>query len=354
MPEPAGMRVRLSEVGVRSTAAGVALCGLLAACGQATLTTPPADGQRSQLSTSRGPSAAANRHAAQREALRLLSLARVPPGAVAVSSHPSSLDGPVLGMTAASSLVDRTRFWRVPTGLDATIAWFRAHPPRGLKPSGSSSGGGPAYQGQPAYLMVGVGYSEPDRQGIQDLELAIGVATLPGGGSAIRADGMAIWLDPRPIRDDGPGRRMRVTVAEGCPARDTRAVGVRSPAGRAPDLDTRLLPAATPTAAAVCDFSGMNGHPANGLVRSRLLDQTSARKLARAVGALALGHPLGEVFHCPFADGTASVLAFSYQGRPDVDLWMDRNGCAYVSNGRIMTRVGNLATAVMSGGRAVA
>jgi hypothetical protein len=119
-------------------------------------------------------------------------------------------------------------------------------------------------------------------------------------------------------------------------------------------LGSRLLPAAAPTAALICDYSGMNTHPARHLLRARRLDIHGAQRLATAVGGLALGHPVGEVMHCPFADGTGTVLAFSYDGRPDVDLWLDRNGCAYVSNGRIMTRAGTLAAAVTSAERAAA
>jgi len=339
--EPPGTSARLSHVGTRWSALGLALCPLVAGCGQATLTTSHVPQGRPRVVMPAAQSLDGNRHAAQREATRLLSLTRVPPGAVPTSARPSQLDGPALGMAAATSLVDRTHFWRLPMGIDATMAWIRAHPPRGLKPAGSSSGAGPTYQ------LLGVAYSEPDRLGMEDLELAIGVATLAGGGSAIRADGMAIWLDPRPLRDTSTGRRVRVTIAGGCPARDTGDVGVRLVAGEErPDLDARLLPAVTPTAAVVCDYSGLNGHPANHLLRTHRLDASSARTLTKAVAGLALGHAVGEVFHCPFADGTASVLVFSYANRPDVDLWVERNGCPFVSNGRIISRPGSLGAAL--------
>lgn len=336
----------------------LALGVLVAGCGQATPTTSRVGQVRQQVGAPAAPKSAAqtpagNRQAARREAARLLSLTKVPPGAVTTTAHPSSLDGPALGMAAAASLVDQTRFWRVSTDLASTIAWFRAHPPHGLTAAGSSSGGGPAYRGQPAYQMVGVGYSERDRPGMQELGLAIGVATLPGGGSAIRADGMAIWLDPRPLRDTRAGTRLRVTVDAGCPTRDAGYVGVRPTAGGdGQDLDSRLLPAAAPTAALACDYAGMNGRHEHQLLRTHILDASAAHKLAKAVAGLALGHPVGEIMHCPFADGTATVLAFSYDGRDDVDLWVERNGCAVVSNGRIMTRVGNLGTTLTAAEKA--
>ena len=251
-----------------------------------------------------------------------------------------------MGAAVAKSLVDRTRFWQVPTGFDATMAWIRAHPPQHLQVDGSTSGSGPSYR------MAGVGYSERDRPGMQNLELVIGAATLPGGGTVIRADGMAIWLDPRPLPDERRGKRLAVTVAGGCPRSDTGASDVRPGASNSKDLSERLLPAASPTGALICDYSGMNGHPAGGLLRAAHLAAGAAHRLTRAVGRLSLAHPVGEVFNCPFGDGTASVLAFSFAGRADVDLWLDRNGCAFVANGIITTRAGDLAAAVRSAERA--
>lgn len=315
-------------------AAAAAVFGLLAGCGQAAPSSAPLGPAAQGRLTSAAPSATANRQAAHREADRLLSLVRVPPNAVTVASHPAALDGPALGMAAARSLVDRSRYWHVPAGVDATMAWIRAHRPRGLRLAGTTSGSGPSY------FMLGVGYSEPDRPGMQDLELAIGVATLPGGGSAIRADGMAIWLDPRPLPDSRTGKRLRVTVRTGCPRSDADVVDVRQATGdNSPDLEARLLPAAEPTAALRCDYSGLNGRPAHHLLRSRLLGPAAAGKLARSVSAVSLAHPVGEIFHCPFGDGRATVEALSYPGRPDVDLWQDGSGCAFITNGRIMARV---------------
>jgi len=327
------MAGRLTHVSVRTAVTTAALCGLLGGCGEATLTTARSGLPRQVQVASAVAATAANRQAARRETARLLSLAPVPPGAVAIAARPAGLDGPAMGMDAARSLVDRTRYWRVSSGIEATIAWIRAHPPDGLRASGSTSGAAPSYR------MLGIGYSEPDRRGIQDLELTIGVVTLPAGGSAIRADGMAIWLDARPLRDDRAGKRLRVTVTGGCPRNDKGAVDVQpAAAGNSAGAATRLLPAALPTAAIVCSYSGMNEHPARHLLTARRLGAQAARALAQSVDKLPLGHPVDEVRACPMSDGAATVVALSYRDRPDIDLWQDRNGCTFITNGTIMTR----------------
>jgi hypothetical protein len=46
-------------------------------------------------------------------------------------------------------------------------------------------------------------------------------------------------------------------------------------------------------------------------------------------------HAPGEFFGCPFDDGAAEVIALSYPGRADIDLWVALTGCAFVSNGFI-------------------
>jgi hypothetical protein len=49
-----------------------------------------------------------------------------------------------------------------------------------------------------------------------------------------------------------------------------------------------------------------------------------------------LSHALGGVMSCPFDDGSAELIALSYPGGPDVDLWVLLNGCGGVSNGYIV------------------
>src|SRR5258708_37673561 len=91
--------------------AAVARCVGAAGCGTVRL---PAHepGAPASAPTGRVATAAGNRAAASAEAARLLSLARVPPGAVRLARPPWSLPGPALGRPAVASLVDRVVAWR--------------------------------------------------------------------------------------------------------------------------------------------------------------------------------------------------------------------------------------------------
>jgi hypothetical protein len=45
-------------------------------------------------------------------------------------------------------------------------------------------------------------------------------------------------------------------------------------------------------------------------------------------------------------DGAVAVLAFSYPGRPDVDLWVELRGCTHVGNGYVLGAGWAIATRV--------
>jgi hypothetical protein len=49
-----------------------------------------------------------------------------------------------------------------------------------------------------------------------------------------------------------------------------------------------------------------------------------------------LSHLIGVVYHCPMDQGSEELIALSYRGRPDVDLWVHLDGCGGVSNGYIV------------------
>lgn len=55
-------------------------------------------------------------------------------------------------------------------------------------------------------------------------------------------------------------------------------------------------------------------------------------------------HTDGGSYGCPAAFGTAVVVALSYPGRPDVDLWSETSGCRSVSNGHICVAFATLPT----------
>jgi hypothetical protein len=277
------------------------------------------------------PTAQSNRAATRAEAGRLLALAPVPDGAIPTAQRPAGLDGPALGTPADGSLVDDDRYWIVHEPLATVAAYVRSHRPAGLKQSGSSSSGN--VRGA-TVTSEGIEWSEPDRPYATGLELDEGMAPVAHGASTvIRADGMGIWLDPRPIRDTAKGPRLRVAVAAGCPSSDRGAVAVSNPGS---GLNSALLPAGTPTAGLICEYGGGNIKPVFSLGRSTPLRAAAAVALAKEVRRLPLAHTEVVEVSCPMDDGSIDLVALSYPGRPDVDLWAAANGCATVSNGTIV------------------
>src|SRR3954462_6517431 len=282
-----------------------------------------------------GPSPAAPaspRSRAAAEAHRLLRQATLPPRAVALPSPPSQAAATTgLMMPAVDTVVTVSRYWRVPMPAPAALAWLSAHRPIGLTPFSSSTGG---VQGNPSYGAVG--YSEPPPPGLEDPQLQQVVMPIDDRASLVRVDAIVIWLDPRPMRDDAAGLRLRVTRHGGCPTTDAHMVGVTN-AGT--DLDRSLLPSGQPVGGLICDYVGMNGK-ANSLLRATRLDADSARRLAAVVDTISLAHTNGGFRSCGMDEGAYSVLVFAYPQRPDVDLWWARGGCQPVSNGHIVSTAG--------------
>jgi hypothetical protein len=309
------------------TAAAFAACLAFAGCGSGHPAADPAARLIQARRTPAAATAAANRSTADSEARRLLSLARIPDGAVRLRAGPRSLSGPAMGTPAVSSLVDTARFWRVAMSFQRALAWLQAHPPRQLAENGTAS----TWDGH-GTSMAGFSYGGPASPAWQSAALEIGVAPAAGGGTVIRADAVVVWLDPRPVPDNVTGPRARVTVAGGCPGSDAGYVGVSNPGSR---LTGRLLPAAIPAAGLECRYDGMNGR-AWKLREDRLLGPAAAGRLASTMARLPLGHVDGGITSCPMDDGSAEIIALSYAHQADVDLWVNLNGCGGVSNGYIV------------------
>lgn len=275
--------------------------------------------------------AAGNLAAARAEASRLLLLARVPTGAVRLIRPPRSLAGPAMGTPGVTSLVDRVVAWRVRLPFAVTLAWLRAHRPRGLRSDGSASSGN-AVPGQTP-SMVGTSYSGPANRAWQSADLEISAVPAGDQASVIRVDAVIVWLDPRPVRSSPGTHPFRVTVAGGCPPADGGVTGVTNPGA---GLTRRLLPPGKPVAGLRCRYDGLNGHPWQ-LVAAERLTPAAARRAARSMARIPLSHTDGGVTSCPMDDGSFEILALAYQGRPDIDLWIKLNGCGGISNGYITT-----------------
>jgi hypothetical protein len=279
------------------------------------------------------PTADDNRQAAEHEARSLLSLVRVPPAARPIGTAPALLAEP-MSRPATDSLIDRTSFWRIDLPAGQALRWMEAHPPPGLTRSGSST------EHAPIGAVDGRSYGAEPSDAWQSAQVQIAVAADGASAGIVRADAMVVWLDPRPLRDSAPGTRMWVTAAGGCPADDHGTVGVTNPDQS--DLDAAMLPAGAPTAALICDYTGMNGHPEFHLRSRRHLDAAAASRLAGTVAAVPLSHTLGGPTSCPAADGSAAVVVLSYPGRPDVDLQVAESGCRTMGNGHVLTRAVDL------------
>ncbi len=141
------------------------------------------------------PTRASNRADATTAAARLLGLTPLPSGATASSADPENgawLHGSTAEL-AFLRVIDDHGFWRVPGDPQTVIAWIQAHPPSGSTVSTTSQTG---QNGTPVAWSVTFAFSAP-RGRIAEEVLGVGVTAAIGGGTAMRADGAAVWLVPR-------------------------------------------------------------------------------------------------------------------------------------------------------------
>jgi hypothetical protein len=149
------------------------------------------------------PTVASNKAAARRAAATTLAAAPVPPGATRVPTDPETgnwLRQSAGGQPATTAIVDYHAFWHVSGDPQTVFQWIEAHAPAGGKLAGQGSGfaGGVPDEWSISWLF-------PVEPGVLfERGLGIAVTTAKGGGVAIRADGWAIWLIPRPLRDRVP------------------------------------------------------------------------------------------------------------------------------------------------------
>jgi hypothetical protein len=130
---------------------------------------------------------------AKADAARQLAEARLPKSARKV--HGDQSIGGKLGpatvlrgpFPACRHLVYDSSYWRAPGGSRALLTWFKAHVPRDAKLS---------FWGHGSWGLYVVGYVFPDQQNVAFRWLKMSLAAAKGGGSAIRADGLAVWRRP--------------------------------------------------------------------------------------------------------------------------------------------------------------
>ncbi|HET7018672.1 MAG TPA: hypothetical protein VFI65_32435 [Streptosporangiaceae bacterium] len=275
---------------------------------------------------------AGNRAAAQAEAARLMALARIPSGATRLGRPPRSLASPALGTPGVLTLVDHKMSWRVGKPFSIVRAWLAAHRPRGLTAEGWSRNRNiRTHQTE----MAGTSYPGAASPAWQSASLEISAAIAGAKSTVIRVDAVVVWLDPRPVRSRPGSHPLRVTLASGCPSSDRGVTGVANPGAKlARILTQRLLPPGRPSAGLRCRYYGLDGHPFQSVVATRL-GARAAQRAARTMSAIPLSHTDGGVINCPLDTGRYEVLVLAYPGHPDVDLWIHVDGCGGFSNGYI-------------------
>jgi hypothetical protein len=164
--------------------------------------------------------------------------------------------------------------------------------------------------------------------------------TIDSPGAVVRID-PGSFGDAEPITQTTP---IRIEVNSGCPS----TIGVRSSLQGTPfanpdttGLADEFVPDA-PSGALICRFAGVDfaqtGHGSVGVIGGNLTGHTQLN----ATAAITLAHTANDVQPAPFSvsgcmpasDGTRYiVIAFTYAGKPDVDLWYIDGMCPNLSNG---------------------
>jgi hypothetical protein len=177
-----------------------------------------------------------------------------------------------------------------------------------------------------------VSFGAPDSSSWVEAQLQVEVERGSHGSSLWRVDGMALWLDPRPLPDRFSGPRARITTQSGCPTSDRHFGDVRNSGAQ---LSRLLLPPGKPSAVLLCGYHGMNGN-AFALEGHRRFGPRIAGQLALKIRAMSLAHVDGEEVACPMDVDSAEVAAFAFPGRPDVAIWIHNSGCRTDDNGHIV------------------
>jgi hypothetical protein len=186
-------------------------------------------------------------------AAHLLTMARVPAGAVRSSVAPTpslahSPDG-----IAATNVTVRAHWWRLDESAAAAYAWVSHHQSSQLSSTGSSSGGGPVFSDDVNDADFAP-YQLPTT--INTAELSIAVVPLSAHSSGIGAFATVVRQPPRPKVENVPLTVDSVTVI-------TRRISGEPDAGQ-------LLARDTVTGAAahqlVVDFDALRVEPAQGAI----------------------------------------------------------------------------------------
>lgn len=146
---------------------------------------------------------------AKSEAAKQLSELMLPAGATRVTNDPSKglvLRRPFVPATNRRYVIDDYRYWRVPGGPSEVASWIRSHPPAGAQ---QWFGVGRTPSGAHEFGWL---FRYPSEAEVVLQRLYVQVAPAVGGGTAVRGDGVAVWVPPHPAWDQVPGSAHVMTV----------------------------------------------------------------------------------------------------------------------------------------------
>jgi hypothetical protein len=148
-----------------------------------------------------------NKAQARADAAKQLSELALPSGATEVSADPSASSvlgtGASIPGTPAKYVVDDYRFWRVSGSPDKVASWIQAHAPANAPGS---------YGGSTSSGIFAFGWSFTYTSTVTLRSLDVQVTKAKGGGSAVRADGVAVWVPERPAWDYIPSSVHVLTI----------------------------------------------------------------------------------------------------------------------------------------------
>ena len=173
----------------------------------------------------------ANRRAAQRDAVSLLTRLRLPAASVRVTREPRGDSGflrPVKGLIGSTAQVLRHAWFTVPGSPAVVIAYVEAHAPRAGKVDYTGRSGN-TFTGLSSQLVA---YAFPDLSGrIDERLLQVTVTALPGDRTGVLAESDSVWFVPRPTGERVPSGVRQVRVTAGVPRHaPSRTVTVADPA----------------------------------------------------------------------------------------------------------------------------
>lgn len=148
---------------------------------------------------------AANRRAARSTARSLLGKLSLPADARRLPTDPASANALASAPRPGSpQLVDLHRYWLLPQRPQAVIEWVEGHRPVGSHLQGHGHG---------SPVLASWTFAYPAKPGqLTTAWLVVQVAAAKQGGTAIRADGEAVWVKPRPASERIPAGVKAVTI----------------------------------------------------------------------------------------------------------------------------------------------